>query len=82
MQEITHMYDTCVTFFSLFPITSEQVESLQSELDHTKAQAHWMLFNQGSEINDASAALAELCQGISSAVAKMSDQAVIKVSNS
>nr|XP_054748884.1 myosin-2 heavy chain-like [Lytechinus pictus]XP_054748885.1 myosin-2 heavy chain-like [Lytechinus pictus] len=61
---------------------SEQVESLQSELDHTKAQAHWMLFNQASEISDATTALDQLTHGISTAVAKLTDHTLDKVEGS
>ncbi|XP_022109684.1 CAP-Gly domain-containing linker protein 1-like isoform X2 [Acanthaster planci] len=41
---------------------SEKLQSCQSELDNTKAHAHWMLLNQATEMRDASDGLAALLQ--------------------
>ena len=47
----------------MFYITDrEQLESLQDELDHTKTQAHLMLFEQNSEINKSIMSLAKLTE--------------------
>ncbi|XP_071493447.1 uncharacterized protein [Diadema antillarum] len=63
---------------------TNKMESLQSELDHTKAQAHWMLLNQGSEISNAATALAELNRQMAAAFSKVQDkpniQQVLKAS--